>query len=70
MASKKNKPYRTDVTFESGTQREFDINDDLYWSNSTVEERFQTTTRLREFFHGEEATTGDIQRIYTVLKLK
>jgi len=58
------------MTVEEGTQREFDINDDLYWSNSTVEERFQTTTKLREFFHGREATTGRIQRIYTEFKLK
>jgi len=64
----KEKSYKIEV--ESGTQKEFDINDDLYWSNSTVEERFRTVTELREYFYGKEATTGDIQRIYTVFKFQ
>jgi len=62
------KPYR-DIQVEVMTLKEADINDDLYWSNSTVKERFETTTRLREYYHGREATTGRVQRICTVSKL-
>jgi len=70
MVSDKNKSYRSDIEVEIMTQKEADINDDLYWSNSTVKERFQTTTELREYYHGREATTGDIQRICTMFKRK
>ena len=41
-----------------------------YWRNATIEEKLQTITYLRECFYGEEATTGRLQRVHTVLKLK
>ena len=44
--------------------------DTEYWSHATTEEKLQTITFLRECFYGEEATTGRLQRVYTVLKLK
>ena len=39
-----------------------------YWSNASIKEKLQTITYLRECFYGEEATTGSIQRIYTMFK--
>ena len=51
-------------------------NDDLdrqdieYWRNAPVKEKLQTITYLRECFYGPEATTGRLQRFYTMLKLK
>jgi len=47
-----------------------DKNDEVYWSRATVEEKIQTITFLRECFYGEEATTGRLQRVHTMLKLK
>ena len=44
--------------------------DDEYWSNASLEEKLGTVIFLRECFYGNEATTGRIQRIYTVSKLK
>jgi len=44
--------------------------DDEYWRNATAEEKLQTITFLRECFYGEEATTGRLQRVYTITKLK
>ena len=44
--------------------------DTEYWNHATIEEKLQTITFLRECFYGEEATTGRLQRVYTVLKLK
>jgi len=41
-----------------------------YWAKASVEEKLQTITYLRECFYGEEATTGRLQRVYTVFKLK
>ncbi len=38
------------------------------WSQATAGERFRTITYLRECFYGPEATTGRLQRVYTVLK--
>ena len=48
----------------------FDKMDTEYWSRATVEEKLQTITYLRECFYGEEATTGRLQRVCTMLKLK
>ncbi|MCL2192067.1 MAG: hypothetical protein FWB78_01565 [Treponema sp.] len=45
-------------------------NDKEYWKHATIEEKLQTITFLRECFYGEEATTGRLQRIHTMLKLK
>ena len=47
-----------------------DTNDADYWSHAAIEEKLQTITYLRECFYGEEATTGRLQRVYSVLKLK
>jgi len=44
--------------------------DDEYWSRAPMEEKLETITFLRECFYGEEATTGRLQRVCTVLKLK
>ena len=49
---------------------ELDDMDAKYWAAATVKEKLQTITYLRECFYGEKATTGRLQRIYTVLKLK
>ena len=51
-------------------REEIDKKDDEYWHFAPVEEKLQTITYLRECFYGEEATTGRIQRVHTVLKLK
>ena len=47
-----------------------DERDADYWSRASIEEKLQTITYLRECFYGEEATTGRLQRVCTVLKLK
>jgi hypothetical protein len=47
-----------------------DNKDADYWSNATTEEKLQTITFLRECFYGEEATTGRLQRVYSMFKLK
>jgi len=44
--------------------------DNEYWSNASTKEKLQTITYLRECFYGETATTGRLQRIYTMSKLK
>ena len=51
-------------------QNELDKNDTNYWKHASMEEKMQTITYLRECFYGEEATTGRLQRVYTMLKLK
>jgi len=53
-----------------GNQQTFDKEDKEYWDNATVKEKLQTITYLRECFYGEEATTGRLQRFYTLSKLK
>ena len=47
-----------------------DAGDAKYWKGSAIEEKLQTMTYLRECFYGEEATTGRIPGICTMLKLK
>ena len=49
---------------------ELDKNDTDYWNHASMEEKMQTITYLRECFYGEEATTGRLQRVCTMLKLK
>jgi len=51
-------------------REELDKKDDEYWRSASIEEKLQTITYLRECFYGEEATTGRIQRVHTMLKLK
>ena len=59
---------RSQVSY--GNQKIFDEEDKKYWENASIKEKFQTITYLRECFYGKEATTGSIQRVYTVSKLK
>ena len=49
-------------------QEDLDKMDDLYCVEATVKEKLETITYLRECFYGEEATTGRIQRFYTMFK--
>ena len=49
-------------------QEEFDKADDLYWAKATIKEKLETITYLRECFYGKEATTGRLQRIYSMFK--
>ena len=44
--------------------------DSKYWENASTEEKLQTIIYLRECFYGKEATTGRLQRLYTMSKLK
>jgi len=46
------------------------LDDINYWENATTKEKLQTITYLRECFYGKEATTGRLQRFYTIFKLK
>jgi hypothetical protein len=41
-----------------------------YWKNASIKEKLQTITYLRECFYGKAATTGRLQRFYTLSKLK
>ena len=50
------------------THEESDKMDNLYWANAPVKEKLETITYLRECFYGKEATTGRLQRIYTIFK--
>ena len=52
------------------SKEELDKKDIEYWQQASIEEKFHTITYLRECFYGEEATTGRIQRVCSVLKLK
>lgn len=49
-------------------QKELDKSDRIDLLHVSAEERFRTITYLRECFYGPEATTGRLQRVYTVLK--
>ena len=53
---------------QSGTKKEIDKSDKEYWAKADVGEKVQTITYLRECFYGPEATTGRLQRFYTVFK--
>jgi hypothetical protein len=53
-----------------GSQKLLDEIDKKYWENASVEEKLETITYLRECFYGKDATTGRLQRVYTVSKLK
>lgn len=50
-----------------GQAREMEQADRMYWSKADPREKFATITFLRECFYGPEATTGRLQRVYTVL---
>jgi hypothetical protein len=51
-----------------GNQEIFDRDDKEYWEKASIEEKLQTITYLRECFYGKEATTGRLQRLYTLFK--
>jgi len=51
-------------------KNELDEMDRQYWAKAGIEEKLQTITYLRECFYGKEATTGRLQRVYTISKLK
>ena len=51
-------------------QEELDKMDNDYWQNATIEEKLETIVLLRECFYGEEATTGRVQRVHKMFKLK
>jgi hypothetical protein len=53
-----------------GNQKLLDEIDKKYWANASAEEKLETITYLRECFYGKDATTGRLQRFYTVSKLK
>ena len=53
-----------------GNQEIFDEEEKKYWETASTKEKFQTITYLRECFYGKEATTGRLQRFYTMSKLK
>jgi hypothetical protein len=53
-----------------GNQELLDEIDNEYWENASIEEKFNTIIYLRECFYGKNATTGSLQRIYKVFKLK
>jgi hypothetical protein len=44
--------------------------DSEYWKTATTKEKLQTITYLRECYYGKQATTGRLQRFYTLFKLK
>ena len=47
-----------------GTLKEAEILDGEYCLFVLGNEKFETTTYLREYIYGKKATTGRIQRIY------
>ena len=51
-------------------KEELDKNDDEYWNRAGIMEKLQTICYLRECFYGNEATTGRLHRVHTMLKLK
>ena len=51
-----------------GKAKELEQRDREYWSKAPVVEKLTTITYLRECFYGKEATTGRLQRFYTVFK--
>ncbi len=51
-----------------GTFSDLEKKDKEYWAKSDISEKLKTITYLRECFYGSEATTGRLQRFYTILK--
>ncbi|MCK5785734.1 MAG: hypothetical protein KAH54_04140 [Candidatus Sabulitectum sp.] len=51
-----------------GSSEDQEKEDIRYWAEADATEKFTTITYLRECFYGPEATTGRLQRVYTVLK--
>ncbi len=51
-----------------GSSEELEKENMLFWAKTSAQEKFRTITFLRECFYGHEATTGRLQRVYTVFK--
>ena len=51
-----------------GTSGELEEDNMQFWARTSAQEKFRTITFLRECFYGQEATTGRLQRVYTVFK--
>lgn len=51
-----------------GTAKELENADRKKLTQTTVKDCLETITYLRECFYGPEATTGRLQRFYTVFK--
>ena len=51
-----------------GTAKELEKSDRKKLTETSVKERLETITYLRECFYGTEATTGRLQRFHTVFK--
>ena len=51
-----------------GTAKALEKADRKRLSNTSVKEKLETITYLRECFYGAEATTGRFQRFYKVFK--
>ena len=51
-----------------GTATELDKENRRQLTETSVKDRLETITYLRECFYGTEATTGRLQRFYTVFK--
>ncbi len=51
-----------------GTAKELDKENRRQLTETSVKDRLETITYLRECFYGSEATTGRLQRFYTVFK--
>ncbi len=51
-----------------GTSGELEKDNMRFWAKTSAQEKFRTITFLRECFYGQEATTGRLQRVYTVFK--
>ena len=57
---------RKDISI--GTLKELEKESIRFWAKTSAQEKFRTITFLRECFYGQEATTGRLQRVYTVFK--
>ena len=57
---------RKDISI--GTSKELEKENTQFWARTSAQEKFRTITFLRECFYGQEATTGRLQRVYTVFK--
>lgn len=55
-------------SFQVATHEELAKQDRDYWANTTIAERLEMITYLRECFYGPEATTGRPQRVYKVIE--
>ncbi len=59
---------RTKILF--GKADEVEKTESEYRKKQTPQEKLRTITYLRECFYGDEATSGRLQRVYTIIKRK